>query len=85
MNYPDNVQELSYRFSKSNDPLEKYELLMELSILYKSMWKMNKALEVSQQALALSREIIYNRFPTISSSLTETNSNQKENSIQHVG
>jgi hypothetical protein len=59
MNYPSKIEELSRKLSQSTDLIEKYELLIELSQLYKRMWKMKKALEISQEALALSRKIIY--------------------------
>ncbi len=56
--------ELSARLDKSTDQFEKYELMIELSTQYQKMWKLRKALETSQDALLLSKKIIYDQFPS---------------------
>ncbi|MEM9822040.1 MAG: hypothetical protein AAF985_13250 [Bacteroidota bacterium] len=62
MNYPYKLEQLSQQLSHSTDPLERYEIMIELSVLYKKMWKMKKALEISQEALALSKKLIYAQY-----------------------
>lgn len=62
MNYPNKLKNLYTKLEKTNDYIEQYELLIQISLAYQKMWKLRKALEISQRALRLSQKIIYKQF-----------------------
>jgi len=61
MNSKTKIDEINVRLLQSTDSLEKYHLLTEIASEYKKMWKLNKALEFSQEALKISNTLLQNQ------------------------
>lgn len=62
MTTPTLIESIQARLAQTNDDLEKFHLLAKLSNEYKKMWKLRKALEISEEALNISQTLL-NQYP----------------------
>ena len=52
------INSIEQKLNQTSDEVEKFFLLNEMATVYKQMWKLNKALEVSQEALNISQNLL---------------------------
>ncbi len=58
MSHPTLIKSIQTKLSQTSDDLEKFHLLTEMSVEYKKVWKLRKALETSQEALKISHALL---------------------------